>query len=312
MGGRRMIGRKEINGLAGGHETLSGLVRLVRAAPALTRTRARVRACPPCPRALQVSEYANGNTDKVFVRPCPRHDATAIGGTDRGRWGNPLKGFPTPTRTTPGPVEAVRSAHSVTPTPFGSFPACRLYGSAMRSIFSVAGSENSATNATNATTGCNMSDRVSRAEAARTLGVSPSTITRLVQANPELLDKTGEVSVAEIIELRRSGQLTVRSARADMDRAKATMAEMDLAERLANTLRRDDVEAAFSTAVAVLKQTSADLVTSHADQLARIGDSREMERALEDLMREFLATAARAMCAGSIGGGEAPGGNNHD
>jgi hypothetical protein len=160
-----------------------------------------------------------------------------------------------------------------------------------------------------------MQERVSRAEAARQIGVDKSTITRLVKDNPALLDDAGHVSVSEIAQLRhatvnpklqtRTGKQNpvpdfgevraLNGARGRAETAKAEMAEMNLAERLGQTLRRDDVEIAVAAAGNLLRQNAFAVARDRAEILARIDDPREMERALEDLMREVLEKGVQAL-----------------
>ncbi len=169
-------------------------------------------------------------------------------------------------------------------------------------------------------------ERVTRAEAARELRLDRATITRWVQKSPALLDADGRVSLDELRRHRDEVvnprfQTKSRSEAADTgssrqisngrrgaeprdnlnetrnrtESAKATNAELDLAERLRMTLRRDDVEAAVAAAAEVLKQTAQALVRDRAEPLALIADPREMERALEDMMRRLLDTGAKAL-----------------
>lgn len=131
-----MIEVNKINGLVGGQGFLSGLVRLVREALVKGRTRARVRACPPCPVTVQVTDFACNDTDKDLVRPCPPHDATAIGGTDRGREKPPPKGgaFPPPgPRPDKSGVSGSADRH---PNPFGSSPASPSIRGGEANVFS--------------------------------------------------------------------------------------------------------------------------------------------------------------------------------
>ncbi len=190
----------------------------------------------------------------------------------------------------------------VSHAPFGSFRACRVYGAARRLSFSVAGFENRATIATpQRVRGNEMNERVSRAEAARQVGVSPATITRLVQSHPELLDDEGRVSIAEVNEVRKVGRLAVERPRVRSDNAKAEMAEMDLAKRQAKTLRRADVEAALAMSGDILRKTAFALTRDRVEALTRISDPREMERALEDLMRDFLQQGVQALTQAADG-----------
>lgn len=165
-------------------------------------------------------------------------------------------------------------------------------------------------------------DRVTRAEAARALGLNKSTVTRWVKEHPALLDDSGQVSVGQLREHRNltvnpklqtrpptrtpaPDDLPVQSkspdgpslndTRSRTETAKAHSAELDLAERLSLTLRREEVEAAVMAAGEVLKQTANQLARSKAEVLARITDVRQMERALQDLMRELLVKGSQAM-----------------
>lgn len=160
-----------------------------------------------------------------------------------------------------------------------------------------------------------MQERVSRAEAARQIGVDKATITRLCKANPALLDDAGQVSVAEIASLRQAtvnpklqtrtgpqGKVSsaddvqnLNSARNRAETVKAEIAEMDLADRLGRTLRREDVENAVAAAGNILRQNAFQVARDRAESLARIEDPREMERALEDLMREVLEKGVQAL-----------------
>lgn len=160
-----------------------------------------------------------------------------------------------------------------------------------------------------------MQERVSRAEAARQIGVDKATITRLTKAHPALLDDSGQVSVTEIKNLRQATvnpklqtktskpardaddppAQSLNGSRGRAEAVKAEMAEMDLAERLGRTLRRDDVEAAVAAAGNLLRQNAFSVARDRAELLARIDDPREMERALEDLMREVLEKGVQAL-----------------
>lgn len=184
-------------------------------------------------------------------------------------------------------------------------------------------------------------ERVRRAEAARILGLDKATVTRWVQKNPALLDDRGLVSVAELQahrdatinpklqtrgvgaqgaahgseaddtqpavpeprEARESGagsQLNTHRTRHEAVRAQA--AELDLAERLGLTLRRQDVEAAVASAAETIRQAAAQVAKDRAELLARIDDPRAMERALDELMRELLDKAAAALSAAAQDG----------
>jgi hypothetical protein len=161
-------------------------------------------------------------------------------------------------------------------------------------------------------------ERVTRAEAARQMNVNKSTISRWVEKHPALLNEDGLVSVTDLEEHRATMvnpalqtktvlKTTSRKAkpnaivhsvndhRARREEARATEAELDLAERLKLTLRRSDVEAAVAEAGDLLRQKAGQLVRDRAELMAKIDDVRAMERALDDLMRELLASAAGAL-----------------
>jgi hypothetical protein len=154
-------------------------------------------------------------------------------------------------------------------------------------------------------------DRVTRAEAARALALDRATITRLVQKNPALLDDDGRVSLSEVRELRDAtvnpklqtkmrGEDPVRQphlndTRARTESAKAETAELDLAERLGMTLRRDDVESAIAAAGDQLRQTAFQMARDRAELIATAKDAREAEKMLEAFVRDLLDAAANAL-----------------
>jgi hypothetical protein len=152
-------------------------------------------------------------------------------------------------------------------------------------------------------------ERVTRAEAARALALNRATITRLVQKNPALLDADGRVNLDELRELRDAtvnpklqtrGRLvekpdTLNDNRARTEAAKAETAELDLAERLGLTLRRDEVEAAIASAGAELRQLAFQMARDRAEAIAAASDVREVETMLEALMRDLLERGANAM-----------------
>ena len=166
-------------------------------------------------------------------------------------------------------------------------------------------------------------DRMSRAEAARVLSIDKSTLTRWIQKHPALLGDDGLVDVAELREHRDAvanpklqtrgasargasgqaargqsgggGAAAVNDHRARGEAAKAITAELDLAERLKQTLVRSDVEAQIAQAGEVLKRKAAELAKDGAEALSRIDDPRAMEKALDDLMRQLLEQGARAL-----------------
>jgi hypothetical protein len=176
-------------------------------------------------------------------------------------------------------------------------------------------------------------DRVTRAEAARVLELNRATVTRWIQKNPALIDDEGRVSVDELRRHRdqvvnpklqtrigpgrggdgspeagpensgpsprASGGLNHQRQRTET--VKASLAELELAEKLRMTLRRDDVEAAVAAAAEVLKQKAMAMARDRAEALARIVDVREMERALEQMMRDLLAQGSQALSLAAIG-----------
>lgn len=169
-------------------------------------------------------------------------------------------------------------------------------------------------------------ERVTRAAAARTLELNKSTVTRWVKDHPALLDDSGLVNVDELRQHRdltinpklqtrradggaritrtigsapdydpdRSGR-SLNDSRGRAETAKAETAELDLAERLSLTLRRDEVEAAVMAAGEILKQTAQRLARERAETFVRINDVRQMQKALEDLLRDLLLKGSQAM-----------------
>jgi hypothetical protein len=165
--------------------------------------------------------------------------------------------------------------------------------------------------------------RVKPIDAARQMGVNKSTISRWLARNPALLDADGLVSVADLIahraavidpRLQTKGAApalvaapaapaasdiapTINDHKLRYERARADDAELDLAERLELTLRRRDVEAAVSEAAATLQQTAAQLCRDEAERITRIEDTREMERALNDLVRRIMLSGTAKLSA---------------
>ena len=173
--------------------------------------------------------------------------------------------------------------------------------------------------------------RTSRAQAARELGLDKATITRWCQKHPALLDENGLVSVEELrehrltvvnpkLQTRVSSQAapavetaaipatpdqagpSLNDHRTRKERAQADDAELDLAERLGLTLRREDVERAIAEAGDVMRKTAAQMVRDRAERLSVIDDARAMERALEDMMRDLLAATSAALSEACSGG----------
>lgn len=158
--------------------------------------------------------------------------------------------------------------------------------------------------------------RMTRAEAARALGVNKSTIVRWCAQHPALL---GDDRLVDLEELKRhrlehadpslqtmlgksvtampSDQGSFNEHRARSERARAQTSELDLAERLSLTLRRDDVESAIAEAAEIIKQTGHQLARDSAERLSLIDDPREMDKALSDLVREMLTRGATAIAA---------------
>ena len=158
--------------------------------------------------------------------------------------------------------------------------------------------------------------RVTMAEAARQLGQHRSTVTRWCKAHPALLDEDGRVSVEELREhrdtvvnpalqtkasrtsQRSDGAAAVSGMNADRgrrERANADMAELDLAERLGQTLRRDDVEMELAAAAETLRSVAGQIVKDRAERLALLSDVRAVEVELEQIMRDLMDKAASAL-----------------
>lgn len=173
-------------------------------------------------------------------------------------------------------------------------------------------------------------ERVTRAKAARLLGVDKSTMTRWVQHHPALLGDDGLVDLQQLRQHRdtvinpklqtrkaarprpagaeEGGAATGIAAAAPApagpnlnlhrergEYAKAVNQELDLAERLKLTLVRAEVESAVKDAGEALRRTAATIARDEAEKLARIEDPRQMERALDDLMRKVLAAGSAAL-----------------
>jgi hypothetical protein len=164
--------------------------------------------------------------------------------------------------------------------------------------------------------------RLRPVDAARELGVNKSTISRWLAKNPALLDPDGLVCVADLqahraavidprlqtrgpaLEAARPAVAsdapvipTINDHKSRYERARADDAELDLAERLGLTLRRRDVEAAVAEAAETLKQSATQICRDQAERLAAITDPREMERALDDLVRRVLQAGTSKLIA---------------
>lgn len=152
-------------------------------------------------------------------------------------------------------------------------------------------------------------DRVTRAEAARELALNRATITRLVQSNPALLDDDGKVSIEEIAALRDATVNTklqtrmkddaprraLNETRERTETVKNQIAELDLADRLGLTLRRDEVESAIAAAGAELRQTAFQMARDRAELFAVVSDVRDAETLLDQFVRDLLEKAANAL-----------------
>ncbi len=161
-------------------------------------------------------------------------------------------------------------------------------------------------------------ERMTRAAAARELGIDKSTLTRWVQKHPALVGDDGLVDLAELREhrdavanpklqtrgggasaqtgqIRGSGATAVNDHRARGEAAKAISAELDLADRLKLTLVRADVESQIAQAGEVLRRKAAEIAKERAEALARIENPRAMERALDEMMRRLLEQGASAL-----------------
>jgi hypothetical protein len=151
-------------------------------------------------------------------------------------------------------------------------------------------------------------ERVTRAEAARALALNRATVTRLVQKNPALLDDAGRVDLDELRQLRdatvnpklqtkgaAAAGPTLNDTRSRTEAAKAETAELDLADRLGLTLRRDEVESAVAAAGAELRQVAFQMARDRAETIAAAQDVREVEKLLDAMMRDLLERAANAL-----------------
>jgi hypothetical protein len=155
--------------------------------------------------------------------------------------------------------------------------------------------------------------RMTRAEAAMRLGVHKSTIKRWCDKHPSLIQEDGLVDLGELERHRaehahpglqtRMGhqpapmqtQGTLNDHRERNEKARAETAELDLAERLGLTLRRDEVEAAIAEAAEIMKQTAMQLARDNAERLSLIDDAREMDQALTDMVHQMLTRGAAAI-----------------
>lgn len=171
-------------------------------------------------------------------------------------------------------------------------------------------------------------ERVTQAEAARALGVNRSTVSRWVKKHPALADESGMVAITELrshqVNTLNPGQQTKSAAspaadnaapapkageaatpvapslndhRSRREQALADAAELDLAERLQKTLRRDHVDGAVVEAAEIMKSRAAQLTRDTAERLARIEDVREMQTELEEIIREIFAAGFDALTA---------------
>ena len=163
--------------------------------------------------------------------------------------------------------------------------------------------------------------RVTRADAARELGLNRSTLTRWCGKHPSLVDDQGLVSVEELREHRQTvvnpalqtrggegaagqGQSASETAmsnlntdRARRERSRADLEELQLAEKMGQTLRRDGVEAALQGAAETIRQTGTQIVRDNAEKLARMDDARAVEVHLDEMMRQLQARASAALMA---------------
>lgn len=167
--------------------------------------------------------------------------------------------------------------------------------------------------------------RVTRSEAARRLGLHKSTMSRLCRDNPQLLDANGLVDVNDVLTYRQatlnpklqtrgpdagggSGRRTdpplhlrsvddLNASRARAEHARASEAELKLAERLGQTLKRSEVEAAVLEVGSLMWQRSAQVAKDQAERLAGIVEARAMEMAVLSVFNELMGTIARDLQA---------------
>lgn len=167
-------------------------------------------------------------------------------------------------------------------------------------------------------------DRVTRADAARQIGVNKGTISRWIQKHPALLGDDGLVSVEELTRHRdqvvNPALQTKGTASADRqenqgpslndhrsrkERAVAYDAELDLADRLKLTLLREDVERSVAEAGEMIRQKASQISRDRAEKLARIDDVRAMEKALDDMMTDLFIAASKALEKSALTDGDA-------
>lgn len=161
------------------------------------------------------------------------------------------------------------------------------------------------------------------AEAARRLGLNRSTVKRWCDRNPALKDEAGLVSVQELQEHRDatidpalqtrtgpqpsdpvqperrvetqpaappdqfSNAATLNAHKVRSAEARAIEDELDLAERLSMTLRRDEVESALAEVAGMFEKAAGQAVRDNAERLALLDDPRAVERHLEKMMAEI-------------------------
>lgn len=164
-------------------------------------------------------------------------------------------------------------------------------------------------------------ERVTRAEAARALGVAKGTVWNWVKNHPALLGDDGLVDLGELRAHReqvanpalqtrlkskaaaepdaepasRAGGAVLNGHRARGEAAKAIHAELDLAERLKLTLVREDVEAQIASAGEVIKRKADEMAKDLSEKLARMDDPRVIEQTLRAGLRRMLDQASTAL-----------------
>jgi hypothetical protein len=174
--------------------------------------------------------------------------------------------------------------------------------------------------------------RMTMAAAAAAMGVARSTVTRWCQKHPALLGDDGLVDLEQLrghrdqvidprLQTRTSGEATeaataparpadaprrhraapppssLNDHRARREAAAADEAELNLAERMGETISRRAVVDAVMEAGQYAQQAVGQIARDRAERIARIVTVREAERAIEDALHALLRVQAEALAA---------------